>query len=386
MQLLLLLSRLEISEDQQGKVQELCAQIDDWPEFIRQAQQRFVLPLVYRNLRRISVQGFPADCISKLRQECLSTVQRNLRIAAAQKKLRCELLVPLNIPHLFFKGPALAARYYGQPGLRSCRDIDLLVSQQHLVSLLEAMLQRDYRPYKPVGMRSDHVSLTFAVHSQPVITVISPEGIAIELHQCIDHNGKIYNTSDLLETAESFSWEVSSLSVMPTAELFVYLCFHHTRHRWSHLHWLADLDATQRHPEFDLLEVRACAARHNLSETVEACLEFYHACSMPEPWRNEELGKHGTALLEACLLNLQGGRDVELALRKDNATPDFAFAWQTTTGHRLACWVRSWTVLWRPSYSDYRSWPLPSGWQWLYWVTRPFRGLIKRLSYNGVPR
>ena len=86
-------------------------------------------------------------------------------------------------------------------------------------------------------------------------------------------------------------------------------------------------------------------------------------------------------MLDACLMNLAGDpRAVEIVMRSKNSAPDFAYAWQTHTAHRLRYRVRGWFEPLRPNYADYRSWPLPLGWHWLYYFTRPFRGLKKRLG------
>lgn len=383
LQLLLLLSRLTLSREQERAALALCARVGDWSLLARQAQRRFVLPLVYRHLRRLAADEIPPDRLEAMRRQCLATIQHNLLVAAVQRQLARELLAPLEVPHLFFKGPTLAARYYDDPTLRFCRDIDLLVPPERIVELVEAALQRGYAPFKPRDMAPDRVSLTFAARVQPVITLVSPLGVTVEIHQRIDVSGMLFDSDALLAGRESLPVGDTPMSVMPTAELFVYACFHHTRHHWSHLHWLVDLDAMQRHASFDLAEVRACAARHGLTTTVEAALELYRACAAPEPWRNETIGAHGRALVEVCLLNLQGDRAMELTLRSKNVTPDFAFAWQASTAHRLHSRAMAGVGLLRPNYKDYRRWPLPPGWQWLYLFTRPFRVLAERLSYDG---
>ncbi|EPC03542.1 hypothetical protein L861_18575 [Litchfieldella anticariensis FP35 = DSM 16096] len=380
LQLVLLLTRLELSAAQERAVLALCSRIDDWFQVAQQAEQRFVLPLIYRHLCQLAPKNLPPEQLEGMRCQCLAIVQYNLCLADAQRQLVQELLDPLEIPHLFFKGRALAARYYDEPAMRFCRDIDLLVPHERIVELLEAALTQGYTPYWPRNLAPDRASLTFAARVRTVITLLSPQGIQIEIHKQIDKAGTIYDSAELVANAEALWVDDIEMSVMPSAELFVYACLHHTRHRWSHLHWLADLDAMQRSPDFDLAEVRACARRRNLTATLEASLELYQACAMLEPWRNETISDHGKALVEACLINLQGAREVEVFLRNGNPTPDFAFAWQTSLPHRLWWRIRGWVSPLQPSYSDYESWPLRPCYQWLYLLSRPFRGLIKRLN------
>lgn len=383
LQLVLLLTRLVLSVEQKRAALRLCSRIDDWPQVAQQAEQRFVLPLIYRHLWQLAPKNLPPEQLEEMHRHCLAIVQYNLCLADVQRRLVRELLNPLEIPYVFFKGHALAARYYDEPAMRFCRDIDLLVPHERIVELLDAALKQGYTPYWPSNLAPDRVSLTFAARVRSVITLLSPQGVQIEIHKQIDKAGTIYAPAELVVNAEVIRVDDIEISVMPIAELFVYACLHHTRHRWSHLHWLADLDAMQRSPDFDLAAVRACAERRNLTATLEASLELYQACAMLEPWRNETISDHGRDLVEACLINLQGGRELEVSLRNENPTPDFAFAWQTRLVHRLWWRMRGWATPLQPSYADYQGWPLRPCYQWLYLLTRPFRGLIKRLNSHG---
>ncbi|EWG98234.1 hypothetical protein Q427_31605 [Halomonas sp. BC04] len=280
---------------------------------------------------------------------------------------------------MFFKGPALAASYYGDPAGRFCRDIDLLVSHGDMVALLEMAIRSGYRLLEPEGIAADRQSLAFAVDAHPVITLVSPQGVPVELHRRLDKMGAIYDTGSLLSNVENLPWGNASLSVMPTDELFVYVCLHHTRHRWSHLHWLVDLDAIQRSAGFNSAKVQHCARQRGLTATVDAALELYRACSLIGNSEVSLPDTPGRELLCACLTNLQGDRQTELAQRRKNISMDFAFSWQVTMVHRWACCWRKWCLMCRPSYMDYRRFPLPPRWRWLYWLMRPWRYLLKRL-------
>ncbi|MDI5934177.1 nucleotidyltransferase family protein [Halomonas kalidii] len=381
-QLLLLLARLSLSDDQQRAALDLCSQISDWDCLARQARQRFVLPLVYRHLRHLDPSTIPSAQWESMRRQSLAIVQQNLYAATAIQRLVCELLEPLGIPYVFFKGHALATRYYDDPALRFCRDIDLLVPRDRMVELVEIALKRGYTPHAPQGLIPDRTSLAFAVRVRPVISLMSPQGVPVEIHHQIDKSNTIYETDELVAGSETDWLGDTQVSVMPTAELFVYACLHHTRHYWSHLHWLVDLDAMQQHPDFNLEAVYACAERRNLTTTVEASLELYRVCAQPEPWRDKDMGRHGQSLLEACLTNLQGNQEVELALRHRQAAADYPFAWQTSLGDRLHWRVKRLTHSLQPTYADYQSLPLPEGLHWVYLMTRPFRGLLKRIVAN----
>ncbi|MCE8034672.1 nucleotidyltransferase family protein [Halomonas sp. MCCC 1A11057] len=376
LRLLFLLARLKLSKLQEHEANALCSRIEDWTELTCLAQDTFVLPLVYHHLSRLSPPSLPQNQMAQLRSQCLMSVAQNLGIAAEQKRLVHELLVPLDVPYLFFKGPALAARYYDDPGMRCCGDIDLLVPRSRMPDLLAAALQSGYQPSDPPWLTSDRTALDFAVGRQSVINILTPAGIEVEVHCQLDKQAALYDTEALLAARETLQAGDTTLHVMPTNELFVYLCLHNTRHYWSHLHWLVDLDALQRHPDFNLTAVYACARKRGLTSTVDASLELNSALANPDlDEAIDKLSRQGRELYQACLTTLQGGLEAELTLRRKRPAPEFAFDWQTTRHYRIRSRLRRWVQPFRPSYFDYASRPLPPGWQWLYYVTHPCRKL-----------
>ena len=386
LRLLFLLARLELSKAQEREVIALCSRIEDWAEPLCLAQDAFVLPLVYRHLSRFAPASLSPDLMAQLHGQCLMTVAHNLTVAAEQKRLVHDLLDPLDIPYLFFKGPALAARYYDDPGLRCCGDIDLLIPRGRIPDLLARALRSGYQPSNPPWLTADRTALDFAISRQPVINILTPAGVEVEVHCQLDKQAALYDTEALLAAREPLQVGDTTLHVMPTNELFVYLCLHNTRHYWSHLHWLVDLDALQRHPDFDLATAYACARKRGLTATVDASLELNRLLANPDlEGAVHELSRQGHALYQACLATLQGGLEAELALRRKRPAPEFAFDWQTTLTYRITSRLRRWTQPFRPNYLDYANRPLPPGWQWLYYVTHPCRKLRNLITSRRLP-
>lgn len=383
--LLFLLARLELTEAQRRQVLSLCQRITDWREITRLARNTYVLPLVYQHLSRLAPSSISADDMARMHHASLSIVAYNLKTLAEQKRLIQDVLAPRAIPYLFFKGPSLASRYYPDPGLRYCGDIDVLVPRERLAELLETALRRGYRPSEPETLSDHREALEFAARTLPVINLMTPGEVEIELHSQLDKKADIYDTDGLIREREALPVGDTTLWVMPTEELFVYLCLHNTRHCWSKLHWLVDLDAIQRHPDFNLEAIRACAQARGLSTTLEASLELYHRLGVPGTEGDDyPLSPHGKALHEACLASLLGGNDVETENRRKRPAPDFAFTWQTTPSYQMACRLWQLKMRFMPSYSDYAACPLPPRWQWLYYLTRPWRKLYKRVVLRSL--
>ncbi|WP_444677389.1 nucleotidyltransferase family protein [Halomonas sp. E19] len=307
LQLLIMLSRIELSDEQKEQALSLCRDVTDWAGVALRARQNLILPLVYRHLRQLQPAGLEARELEQMRIAVMTIQQRSMLVMSAQQAVLKDLIEPLGIPAMFFKGPSLAMRYYDEPAIRISRDIDVLVPHNAMVRLLETALQLGYVPYDPQPLQADPSSLAFLARTQKVITLISPLGVGIEFHQRIVRYASVYDTEDLLTRRDALQLDPLSYPVMPTDELFVYICLHHTKHFWSHLHWLVDLDAIQRHPDFCLESVRRCAERHDLVATVEASLELYRAMSQPCPWEYEPISAQGRELLTSSLAAMAGG-------------------------------------------------------------------------------
>ena len=376
--LLLLLSRLELDDVQAKAAQALCDKVEDWEAVRHMAMDRFILPIVYRHLRRLAPSSLSAEQLDLMKQQVMAQYQHNLNTIASLADIHRSLLAPLNIPYVTFKGPSLAVCYYDEPAMRFSRDIDVLVPRERMPELLARALSAGYKPLDPQGLANDLVSLAFVARHQKVITLLSPRGVVVEFHSRIDNIGTVYDSRGLIQRAESARVGGAEVSVMPTDELFVYICWHHTKHYWSRLHWLVDLDAIQRHPSFDRSRAMACAERHGLSATVEVCLKMAELLGSPE---FEPQGHHDERLDELLKLSfkaMQGDLEVEHQLANRKPTPDFAFHWQTDLSHRLRWQLLGWLRIFRPSYADYEEWPLPPRWQWLYRPLRPWRESRRR--------
>lgn len=376
--LLLLLSRLKLDGTQERAARGLCDEVEDWEAVHHMATHHFVLPVVYRHLRHLEPPSLPAKQLALMKQQVMGQYRHDLNMIASLAEIHQQLLEPLEIPYVTFKGPSLAVCYYDEPAMRFSRDIDILVPRGRMAELLDRALVAGYKALDPQELTNTPASLDFVACHQKVITLLSPRGIAIEFHSRIDNIGTVYDSRGLIDRAESARVGSSDVSVLPTDELFVYICWHHTKHFWSRLHWLVDLDAIQRHPSFDRQRALACAERHGLSATVEVCLRMSELLGSPEFDPQGHDDERVNELLKRSLEAMQGDLELEHRLGELKPTPDFAFHWQTDRSHRLRWKLLGWLRIFRPSYADYHGWPLPRTWQWLYRPLRPWRESRRR--------
>ena len=336
--LLLLAARGEWDEAQRGLGLHLAGDVVDWNAYCEVAMRSFGACLANRLLSGLD-GGLPPDVLQRLGQVSRVLAMRSLRIEGAMLDFKSGCLAPLGVRHAFFKGAALAHRYHVEPAARPSRDIDVLVDPSMAFAVVRHARASGYVPVKPVGPADR--DLVRWMKQETVYGMRAPNGELIEIHESLDHGDGRLDVDAMLSRAETIEFRGRPLTVLRTADLFVYMCMHHTRHFWSHLHWYADLDAITRHPLFDLSEVREVAAAARLTPTVEACLqlnEFARAATWPDPLSADRSA--GEALLVRSIECLEGGPDHEVRLRKTRLSADRAFAWQSTLSERVVLFLR----------------------------------------------
>jgi len=221
----------------------------DWSEFLRLAERHGVLPLAARNLTE-DARGHSAEIPPEIPPE----IERSLR-SAYDANLRRSLWFAAELARIMahfesrqlravpYKGPVLAQSLYGDLGLRSFSDLDLLISPADFERAKQALAEIGYRPA---------VDLTPAVERFWLRTGYerSFDGAAgknlVELQWALlpHFYGVDLPVDDLLARAgrtEVGGREVPGLS--PEDSLLV-LCLHAAKHLWARLIWLSDIAGT----------------------------------------------------------------------------------------------------------------------------------------------
>ena len=361
--LLLLLSRPTLSATQQDRARDLVPQVGDWPALIDTAWRKYVLPMVYQNLAGLE-QGAPAeDVFAIMRPEAVRVTSEMLRWHAAFDWFHERCVLASGVPYAYFKGRALAARFYPDPVQRMFRDVDILVPPDRLGQMLRGALDQGCKvflknePGTELDLSTDDKVAEF-LYMNSVPSVLMPQGLLVEIHGEIDQHTRLFCTDDLLRAAQETATHNHHIKVLPDAAHVTFICYHHTRHLWSKLNWLADLGAICAHPEFNRAAVLDHARRLKLESTVAATLEFHELASKGLHPADLDRVTPGSDLLRACVDGLVGDDELEAQMRRGQVLKAFSFKWQEMP-------VSRWRFLqlklreFKPVYADFRA--LPGG-------------------------
>lgn len=155
-----------------------------------------------------------------------------------------------DLPVICLKGPVIGQKVYGLVGLRTFKDLDLLIEETRLSEATVLLKQLDYI--------LDSSSEYDAKRSHHLVFIHSQTRHMIELHWRLHPN--ILHEPTFLELwsrHETVTIAGVDVPCLETEELFVYLISHGAKHAWFRLRWLYDIHLFLEQPlDFDRIRNR----------------------------------------------------------------------------------------------------------------------------------
>lgn len=384
---LLLASATPFLDDVQSKqIKSLAQQVNDWHFVTETAVRKFSAPYLYQALSEGASGVAPPDAMKKLSEYTKFTNFRSLKIAAAQIAFHKTCIEPTRARHAYVKGIALSLQFDGNFTSRFCRDIDVLVDKRQFEQVILAAAENDYRVIlttKPLKFVASKDDLKFVTKFPSDVGLISPDGVLIEVHRRLDKKDFIFNVEDALSSAVPVTLSGVTMQTLQPSLHFTYVCYHHSRHLWSHLHWLADLDLMLRSGRLNKKSIQASADTVGLAPTTAASIELNSLVSRSEKWHEaNEKSDLACDFLQACLMNLNGGKELEYELRSGSFGHDLMSKSQISPDRLKSTRHTVWRSKFHPVLQQYLKRPLPAAFFWLYRVQRAI--VVARDSLTAV--
>jgi hypothetical protein len=273
--LLVVLARGRAS-DSDGK--RACALADegvDWPRVLRLARAHEVVPLVHANVERFGISGVPAGVRDALEAGRRVVAARNALLRREQAQL-LRVLTAAGLPAISMKGVTLAETLYGDPGLRDCSDIDVLVPRTAARDALRVLRESGYRsefdePFFETFLLRGHIECTLTRRTHDFEYVV-------DLHWGIGWNARPDRRAAEALWADSLAITregVDSRAMTPEWELLT-LVVHAARHRWEPIKWLIDIHDYCDSQRVDWAAFRDLSTRFDWHPAVE---QTFAACA-----------------------------------------------------------------------------------------------------------
>ena len=232
-----------------------------WSEFLSLAEHHGILALVAHNLTN-HARGLPPDIEQTLRSSYEANLRSNLWFASelmrvmhhfAQKHLR-------SLP---YKGPVLAQSAYGDLGLRSFADLDLLISPDDFSKAKEALAELGYHPSKEESpaierwwLRTGYERTFDGTAGKNLLELqwnLLPYFYAVNL------GAAGLGFEDLLARSRCIALGAREVPCLSPEDSLLVLCLHAAKHLWTRLIWVADIAESLRAPGIDFQMVAARA-------------------------------------------------------------------------------------------------------------------------------
>lgn len=363
----------------------------DWRSFDDAVRQHRIQPLLIRGLRSMDVARYPEleryrSLQNKYTMESLNRLQALAQIGGA--------FADAGIRMLAMKGPLLAIELYGDPSLRTSRDLDLMVEESALARAGEVLQQLGYHPeggpFRQTPLRKKYLNLIELEKHE----IYQKGDICVEVHW--KSNFQAEQSFDALWAQREERMIMGKpIAVMGEDERYSALIIHAAEHGFLRLRWLLDLYELQKKPQFSwektyrqmcergvgelLLETLLVMYRLDLPglkdvhwDCVSLTREAEGVCLRVEDRLEQDARKAGSLCDAVYPLLL---REVQ---RGDQEWTDYDTQLPTSINQKT--FLQKILIVCGPSSYDFELIDLPDGLFWLYFIIRPFHWLWRKLT------
>jgi hypothetical protein len=197
------------------------------------------LPLLCCRLNATYAEAIPQATLQQLRSYFHANAQRNLRLTGELLTL-LRLFATHDISAIPFKGPVLAAAFYGNLALRQFDDLDILVHRQDVLRAKNLLFSQGYRPYYWLTP----VQETAALRALCELNFQrDADGSVIDLHW--NFTSRFFpfarNAECLWERRVPVFVGGQEILTFAAEDLLLILCVHSAKHLWERMGWVCDI-------------------------------------------------------------------------------------------------------------------------------------------------
>ncbi len=379
----------------QGRLRDLAAQVADWDALLDRAAEHLAVPFLHARRSQLGDLAAPGWA-DKLEHKHNAGAAQNLQIAALLVRLHRQLFVPQGIAYAAVKGVTLAQRYYGNLSDRACRDLDLLVDPPSCPATIGWMLDHGFRLAGSLAVTGEGEErdrqIVAMCDLNREISLRSPDNVLVDVHSTLDLTGADFPTAPLLANAEDMILLGTRVPTLAGADQLVYLCYHHSRHNWTRLHWVADMGRVAAAPDILPAQVQASAARRGMEPLVAACRDMIPLLARVVNGEQPPLSGLAGTMAQECLTYLAPDAVAPL-LEYNLRLQDKGFRWRYWFAQTATEWrqrkgvVRKGRALMRsatPSWDMYQAMPLPRALRWLYLPLRVGAQLVRHTPLRAL--
>jgi Uncharacterised nucleotidyltransferase len=209
-----------------------------WPVFLQGAEEHRAVPPVGATVKHLDHALIPPQIRDKLGE--LQRIQTLLALQLTAELFRLLAhFANAGIQVLITKGPALAVRCYGDPGMRQYGDLDLVVREADIRRATQAMLDLAYEPRIPLTAIDAKKTPGEYAFRKPGTDLL------VEFHteRTFRYHPRPLQIKKLFERSAFVTIDGREVPVLSLEDELVLICVHGAKHFWERLMWIADVAA-----------------------------------------------------------------------------------------------------------------------------------------------
>ena len=243
-ELLLCCARTHIEPHIEKHIKLLLQQDIDWTHLIQLSSHHRIMPLLWQSLKATCLEAVPEEIITKLRSYYQVNALRNdylfQELINLLEKLKTE-----GIRAVSFKGPSLSIIAYGKLSLRQFADLDILVEKNNFLAAKKSLVEIGFQTTDDFKFANSTLEKLYFQEIDEVTLVKKENLVFCDLHQGITISHFRKNNIELSKLHNKLSNIILNKVEINTIHpdyLLILLCIHNTRHFWSQLNWICDIN------------------------------------------------------------------------------------------------------------------------------------------------
>ncbi|MFD0829857.1 nucleotidyltransferase domain-containing protein [Neobacillus sp. M.A.Huq-85] len=353
----------------------------DWKMFLDLAMHHRIYPLLSSKVQSFKDNLIPQFVVQTLSGFYKKNIFKMLHMSGEMEQL-AKLFNSNAIKAIFLKGPILGKEIYGDVSLRTCGDIDLLISLENLETMHKLLaangyVKDDYIQSVLEDWKWRHHHLTYYHETKK---------IKVEIHWRLNPGpGKEPSFKELWGRKRESLLSNNPIYFLGREDLFLFLVSHGGRHGWSRLRWLIDI---QRMIEqgIEWKEIQSLMKKHNnvhiIGQSIILTSQLLNTKVTKEMQRfitnnHSKLLAQGAIFYLKKMINLHND-----PLPKDVSIYHGRHLYALMSRQQKALFLLSQLY---PYHIDTLTLPLPSNLHFLYFILRPFLCLWRKARKQELP-
>ncbi len=226
----------------------------DWAVLFKLAEEHGVLGLAAVRLRECGEADVRPEILQELRERHRAQVLFTLRLTAELFRL-FECFRAAGLAALVIKGPVLALRGYGDPGLRQYGDLDLIVRDKDILPATQLMTALGYEPrVSPAAIQAKKAPGEYAFRQ-------ANTKLLVEFHteRTFRYHPRPLPLEKLFERQALVTIDTREIAALSPEDELILICIHGAKHFWERLSYIADVAAFVSRQKLDWGRVKSAA-------------------------------------------------------------------------------------------------------------------------------